>query len=461
MSVELRKAELVPFEEKGTKPDDKSKIVLDFNPETLTIKVQNSLQDVPGRKGRQRTQFVGSSTSTLTLDAYFDSTRPKNEPGREGGERPEDLDVRERTKKIAALLQVSDPDAKHPAPKRVQFRWGSIVFEGVLDAYTEVLEYFSPEGVPLRAKVSISLKEQKFEYQIDSTKRAQVAAFRGGGGAPDIDLGGGPLGIDDALSGLGASIDLAGGVAAQNGLDSLLDIGASGGLSFDASLSAGAGFRAEADLDLGIGIDLAASAGASIDVSATAAVEVFGGAAVSAALGGDLDVSSAARPPARAPAGPIRPAAQRPPWAPDGPEPGTRAAALAGVVHAERRAGSLPDVVEPARGTFSATAVSPRAASGSSSRGAAPLPVKGSPPRTASRLGASTQPVFQKARHRPASVTSLAGGRPSWEGAGEGAEDAPGASRGAQSCCPACGRAAAAARAAKSAGCVSCGGKSW
>ncbi|WP_437285450.1 CIS tube protein [Sorangium sp. So ce406] len=450
MSVELRRAELVPFQESGNQADEGSKIVLDFNPETLTIRVQNSLQDVPGRKGRQRTQFVGSSTSTLTFDAYFDSTRPKNEPGEEGGEREEDLDVRERTKKIAALLQVSDPDAQHPAPRRVQFRWGSIVFEGVFDSYTEVLEYFSPEGVPLRAKVSISLKEQKFEYQVDSTKRAQLATFRGGGGS---DRGAGPRGVGDALSGVGAGIGSAGDVAAQNGLDSLLDIGASASLSFDASASASVGFRAEADLELGIGIDLAASAGVSLDVSATAAVEVFGGAAVSAALGDEVDVAATARAPARAAAGPVQPPGPRPGWAPDGPAPGTRAAALAGVVHAERASGALPDVADPARGTFSATAVPPRAGAAG-----APVPVRGSPPRTAARVGAAAAVVFQRPVYRPASVASLAGGRPRWEALPEGAA-LPTA--GARACCAACGRAAVARPPGESAGCGACGGKAW
>lgn len=453
MTTQLTRAELVGFGDQGSQPDESTKVALDFNPETLTIKVQNSLQDVPGRRGRQKTQFVGSSTSTLTFDSYFDSTRPKDEPGAAGGggTRPEDLDVRERTRKIAAFLQVSDPDARHPAPRRVQFRWGSIVFEGILDQYTEVLEYFSPEGVPLRAKVSISLKEQKFEYQIDSSKRAQVASFNRRSGQDNPGFGGGGLGPDMALSGVGAGIDLAGGVAAQSGLDSLLDIGVSGELSFDAGLSVGASFGVEADLQVGIGIDLAASAGVSLDVSATAAVEVFGGAAVSAALGGEVDVSTSARAPARAPAGAIQPVAPRAPWAPEGPEPGTRASELAAVVHADRRAGSLPDVADPARGTFSATAVPSRT-------GATALPVKGSPPRTATRLGAPVQSVFKKPRYVPSSVISLSGGRPSWEGAPEETE-ASASGGAAKPCCPACGRSGA--RPVKTTGCAGCGGKQW
>lgn len=454
MTVELCRAELVPFNEQGNEVDEGSKIVLDFNPETLTMRVQNALQDRPARRGRQRTQFVGSSTSTLSFDAYFDSTRPKNEPGQSPGqERAEDLDVRARTGRIAALLQVSDPNAQHPAPRRVQFRWGSVVFEGVVESYTEVLEYFSPEGVPLRAKISLSLKEQRFEYQTDPEQRAQLASFRGGA-ANGTGGGGGPRGVDDALGALGASISLAGEVAAQNGLDSLLELGASASLSFDASLSfeaslsLDASVSASASVDLGVGVDLAASAGASIDVSAGAALEVFGGAAIDAALGGGggVDVSATARGSARAAAGPVS-SGPRAAWAPAGPAPGSRASALAAIVHAERASGAAPDVAEPARGAFSATALPSRT-------GGASVPVRGSPPRATTRSGAGPSgAVFEKERFRPTSERSLSGGRPKWEGL----EDQGGAST-AKPCCAACGRAAAASAGARPCG---CGGGRW
>ena len=54
----LQRAVLVPFDQQGQNKVESAAITLDFNPETLTIKVQNSLQDVPGRKDRQRVQFA-------------------------------------------------------------------------------------------------------------------------------------------------------------------------------------------------------------------------------------------------------------------------------------------------------------------------------------------------------------------------------------------------------------------
>lgn len=497
----LRRAELVPFAESGNQPQESEKIALDFNPETLTIRVQNTLQDSPARRGRQRTQFVGSSSSTLTFDAIFDSTRPKNEPGQDpGNESADDLDVRKRTRKIAQLLQVSDPNARHPAPKRVQFRWGSILFEGVIDSFTEVLEYFSPEGVPLRSKLSISMKEQKFEYNIRENERAQLAGFNGGGGGGGG--GGGPGGGGGEGGGGGGDGGGPGGLPGEDegGLfdgiptggslefsaNASLDISANASLGFSAeaslnvsasaSLSVSTSFDASASvgIELGVGVDLAASAGASIDVSAKAALDVFGGAAVSAALSASPDLSATTSPSARAPAGAI-PSAPRAPWAPDGPKPLTAGAALAGIVQSERASGAPPSIEDPARGAFTATVLPSRVpsatAGGDASGGPAkPLvPVRGTPPRVLSQVGASLQGgVLAKARFRPEETVSLAGARPSWEAAPSGESTRAGLS-GAKPCCPACGDRASrkgaqassgSSGARRTGGGCGCGGKS-
>lgn len=451
---QLQRALLIPFDAQGTNPDDSQQITLDFNPDTLTIKVANTLQDVPGRKGRQRTQFVGSSSSTLTFDAVFDTTRPKNLPGESpGGESPEQLDVRKRTQPIAALLQVADADAEHPAPKRVRFSWGSILFDGIIDTYTEVLEYFSPEGVPLRSKVSISIKEQKFEYQIDTTKRAALAGFGGGSTSAAGQSS------TSALSSLGASINQAGSLATQNGLDSLLEIGVSGGLSFNASLSldVSAGFSAGVSigggLDLGVGVDLGFSAGAALDVSASAAVEVFGGAAVHAAVGGGVDLSASARGEAKPAIVPPASAAPTPTaWAPDGPVAGSRASALASVVNEQRAFGAWPEAASPSGGTFTATDL-PSAAPEK------PLPIKGSPPLVPARFGpAPAGGVMVKARFQPTSQQSLTGDRPRWEDVSRG--PSPGVTGGARA--PCCGKPRSSSGASRHGGC-GCGSRrtSW
>jgi hypothetical protein len=42
----------------------------------------------------------------------------------------------------------------------VRFSWGSFLFDGLIDSIEESIEFFSPEGKPLRASVSLGLSQQ-------------------------------------------------------------------------------------------------------------------------------------------------------------------------------------------------------------------------------------------------------------------------------------------------------------
>lgn len=415
MSDRLQPAELIPFRSDGDALDEDAKIVLDFNPETLTIKVQSGEAADRGRRGRQQVQHVGRSTATLSFDATFDTTRPSGDQPTQPVE-AERLDVRRKTKQIADLLQVEDKD-EEPSPRRVQFHWGSIRFNGIIKSYSETLDFFSPEGVPLRAKVSISIDEQDFRYEVDAEAKARARQR--------------PAGIDDLNQ-----------VAANNDLDSLFDATGGAGFGFDASLDLGleadvraefgasfeASFEAGFDVDLGLGVDLGVSAGAGIDLSAGAAFDLFGEAALAADLGAGVDLGGVlgAKPRAGG-AGAGQPASV---WAPDGPAPGTRSAALAAHVTAARATGGS----EPDAG---GTAGSFKALGGEAAPGEpdgreqvmpqmpvpgvgvrpprTPVPVRGSPPLVASRFGPPPGTgVFSRS---PVTVARpvLEPDRPSWE----------------------------------------------
>ena len=45
-------------------------------------------------------------------------------------------------------------------PPGVRFSWGSFLFDGLIDSIEESIEFFSPEGKPLRASVSLGLSQQ-------------------------------------------------------------------------------------------------------------------------------------------------------------------------------------------------------------------------------------------------------------------------------------------------------------
>ena len=67
------------------------------------------------------------------------------------------------TKKVNHFI-TPIPQGEGMAPPAVRFTWGSFLFEGVMDSMDETLEFFSADGRPLRAKVSISITSQEIQF---------------------------------------------------------------------------------------------------------------------------------------------------------------------------------------------------------------------------------------------------------------------------------------------------------
>lgn len=128
------------------------KLVVQFNPETLTI----SFSAATGQKGRPASQFSGETTETLSCELWFDVTASMLETAR---------DVRTLTQKVAYFItpQIDKTDEKKKKKiiPGVRFLWGSLLFEGVMTSMTETIDFFSKEGIPLRAKVNMSIKSVK------------------------------------------------------------------------------------------------------------------------------------------------------------------------------------------------------------------------------------------------------------------------------------------------------------
>ncbi len=129
-------------------------IPVHFNPETLDITYTNTVQR--GNRN-QPAQVVNETTAKLSMELVYDTSL-------------RGTDVRQDTHKIARLM---DPAQQTPrrrnaaevkVPAIVIFRWGTIMFEGYIDSYKEKVEFFSPEGVPLRAVVTLSLTQQQRSF---------------------------------------------------------------------------------------------------------------------------------------------------------------------------------------------------------------------------------------------------------------------------------------------------------
>jgi hypothetical protein len=135
-----------------------SPVTVDFNPETLRVTYTNTIE-AKDQTGGAAMQFVAKSATKLAVELWFDVTTDRSAK-----------DVRERTKKVNALMTPQEKKQGRKAkfvPPGVRFQWGSFLFDGVMESMDETLEFFSPEGRPLRSRVSLSLSSQEIQYHIE------------------------------------------------------------------------------------------------------------------------------------------------------------------------------------------------------------------------------------------------------------------------------------------------------
>lgn len=127
--------------------DEEKSIPLRFNPSEYQLKKSQTLAEigVPGLVSPPL-QWVRGGAEVLSFDALVDSTDTL-------------CDVDEAyVTRIRALL---DTNEQLHAPPIVAFVWGKRRFVGVLEGLTIAYMLFDEQGHPLRAKLSISIKEYR------------------------------------------------------------------------------------------------------------------------------------------------------------------------------------------------------------------------------------------------------------------------------------------------------------
>jgi hypothetical protein len=227
MSTGITRAKLIELDEKLKELSGGKQITVQFNPDSLKLAFANQIQNnnpssagsgggsgggggggggdqANGTSGRQ---FVGAGTTKLSVTLWFDAASA-----------PEPVDdVRRLTQQVIYFItpKKSQQDATKFLPPGVRFSWGSFVFDGLVDSIEESIEYFSPEGKPLRASVSLGLSQQTI----------LVADFGSGARPPGVPRGPGvaPLTAAAAGSTLQGLAAAAGAdwqaIAAANGID--------------------------------------------------------------------------------------------------------------------------------------------------------------------------------------------------------------------------------------------------
>jgi hypothetical protein len=255
------------------------RIEVHFNPESLQYTITNNLKNQGS--GNSTKQYVSDSTGKLTLDLIFDNTG--------SGE-----DIRLKTVQIAKLMEPAGSGSEK-APPVVNFEWGLYRFSGMVESYRETIDYFSANGVPLRASVNLTLSSQDKVFEGGSN--AKNAGTAGSAGLPSTAIpatppAGGKGTLDLAIK--AGNPGAAKNIASSNGIENMR-FPQSASLELDASVSLqgpsgfasagiglGAGGGIGFDLDAGIDVSAGVSVGSGLSAGVSATAGAFSGLQASA-----------------------------------------------------------------------------------------------------------------------------------------------------------------------------------
>lgn len=156
--VTLVKAKLIELEEDlVTEKSGGKEVKVQFNPENFKVTYANEVKQPEGGNqaaGTSGMQFVGAGTTKLALTLWFDVTAMTDNPVD---------DVRRLTSEVIYFMTpgASQRDASKLVPPGLRFVWGSFKFDGMVEGLEESLEFFSPDGKPLRASITLTVGQQK------------------------------------------------------------------------------------------------------------------------------------------------------------------------------------------------------------------------------------------------------------------------------------------------------------
>lgn len=118
-----------------------------FNPTEYQIQKSNNFAEIPipGLESPP-IQFVRGACEKLTAELLVDTS-----------DTLEDVRVR-YVNKLRDLLRMN---AELHAPPIVRFVWDTQIFVGVVESLNITYVFFTPKGIPLRAKLSLTMKEYR------------------------------------------------------------------------------------------------------------------------------------------------------------------------------------------------------------------------------------------------------------------------------------------------------------
>ena len=134
-----------------------------FNPTEYTFEDSSKWQDQEGNRRKPELQYTGGERRRLSMELFYDTYEAKT-------------DVRAETGKLQQLLVVTVDDGNNgKRPPVVELSWGKaqsnvgFPFKCVLESLKQQFTLFTSDGMPVRAKVSVSFKE--YELPKDEQQR--------------------------------------------------------------------------------------------------------------------------------------------------------------------------------------------------------------------------------------------------------------------------------------------------
>ena len=122
-----------------------------FNPKEFQVEKSAKWQthNTAGSKNAGPAQYMGPNPAAMTLEMFLDASEES------GGDVSQD---------VQTLIEACTPtDASQgkdkPRPPAIRFGWDKIYFVGYIDKVTAKYTLFHPDGTPIRATCTISLKE--------------------------------------------------------------------------------------------------------------------------------------------------------------------------------------------------------------------------------------------------------------------------------------------------------------
>ena len=202
--------------------------------------------------------------------------------------------MREKTAIVEKYIKPKKK-GKHTPPK-LRFHWNQLIIEGIAENITIDFDHFAPDGTPLRAKVSLSIKEQDHEYQF----------LKKGPGVKKKDTPGSDQETDVESSALALAEETPPEFAARMGLDpaawrGLVAEGISSGIAleagtevgFNTSLAVHTGIGFHVGVEANVDVSLEASFGLEANASISAGFSASAGASVDANLAAGFALSAA------------------------------------------------------------------------------------------------------------------------------------------------------------------------